>query len=670
MGSVTNSLNSLTAPVTASSSSSSSSSSSNPTGIFTGTSAYSQDFQNVINRQVAIASLPITLLTNQQTHLTNQSNELTTLDTLFTKLQSAIQSIGNAMSGSSFQAQYSTANVVTATLGNGAAEGVYSINVTNPGAYATSLTANTWNAAPGAGGGGSPYTLVAGSQEYTFTPTDNSAQTVASTINSKYGNLVHALAVNVGTTAVPDWRISLQSTTLGPANLDLIQMPSNATPASCLGTGAAATYSTSLTSATWNPAGGSFSLVVDGVSHAITTSDNSAQGVAAAINAQYGNLVQATVVNQGTSSAPDYRISLQSNTPNTASVLQITDSQAHNLQTTGGSVSEWTNQSRSWDPTADSQGSRSIYTLVVGSNQYTFAPSDNTAATLASTINAQFGSQVYATVLNGQISLRSATPGSSTPLDLQKATAVSYQKAQTPGQLAQYSVDGGGTVQSNSRAITVATGVTLTLQGTGSTSVTITRPTSALDTALSSFADAYNAVVDELAKQRGQSGGPLQGQSIVNQLAQTLSQISTYSSTSGQIAGLASLGLNLDVNGDGHLTYSETTLLAADFSNSSGVTDFLGSTSGGGFLKTANDAINNLEDPTKGLLKNTETNTTNQITSIGNQISTKQNQVYQLQTNLTSRMAAADALIASMEQQYSYLNSMFAAQQTANQSYK
>jgi hypothetical protein len=33
-------------------------------------------------------------------------------------------------------------------------------------------------------------------------------------------------------------------------------------------------------------------------------------------------------------------------------------------------------------------------------------------------------------------------------------------------------------------------------------------------------------------------------------------------------------------------------------------------------------------------------------------------------------MAAADALIASMEQQYSYLNSMFAAQQTAAQSYK
>ena len=59
-----------------------------------------------------------------------------------------------------------------------------------------------------------------------------------------------------------------------------------------------------------------------------------------------------------------------------------------------------------------------------------------------------------------------------------------------------------------------------------------------------------------------------------------------------------------------------------------------------------------------------------QITNIGNQITTKQNQVDQLQTKLTSQMAAADALIASMEQQYNYLYGMFAAMQTADQQYK
>jgi hypothetical protein len=37
---------------------------------------------------------------------------------------------------------------------------------------------------------------------------------------------------------------------------------------------------------------------------------------------------------------------------------------------------------------------------------------------------------------------------------------------------------------------------------------------------------------------------------------------------------------------------------------------------------------------------------------------------------MQNQMAAADALIASMEQQYSYLSGMFAAQQTADSMYK
>jgi hypothetical protein len=60
-----------------------------------------------------------------------------------------------------------------------------------------------------------------------------------------------------------------------------------------------------------------------------------------------------------------------------------------------------------------------------------------------------------------------------------------------------------------------------------------------------------------------------------------------------------------------------------------------------------------LEDSTAGLLKTAESDLKTQITNVGNQISTKQNQVDQLQTTLTNQMAAADALIASMERQYS-----------------
>jgi flagellar hook-associated protein 2 len=196
--------------------------------------------------------------------------------------------------------------------------------------------------------------------------------------------------------------------------------------------------------------------------------------------------------------------------------------------------------------------------------------------------------------------------------------------------------------------------------------VTVTRSTSALSDALTSFAGAYNAVVKEINGQRGQSGGALQGQSILTQLQRTLSGISTYSST-GQISGLTDLGLNL--NNDGTLTYNQWTLMAADIGNSSAVTGFLGAADTGGFLQSVTTALNNLEDSSTGLLKNAETAMQSQIKDVGDQITAKQNQVAQLQTSLTNQMAAADAMISGIQQQYQEISSMFSAMDTANQMY-
>ncbi|MBV8728756.1 MAG: hypothetical protein JO336_03000, partial [Acidobacteriia bacterium] len=454
MGSVTNSLssslNTILNPINTAGSSTTN-------GQFTGASAYSQDFQNTISRAVAIADLPITLLQNQQTDLTNQNNELSTLDGLFSSLNGAVSGIDSALNGgSSYQASYSVSNVVNATFAQGAAQGSYSINVSNLGAYQSTLSGQTWNASPSS----NQYTLVVGANEYTFTPADDSAQTVASTINSLYGNLVSASAVNVGSQSTPDYRVSLQSNTLGPMNLDLVQLPSSPTYTSLQGASAPANYSTSQSSATWNPSGAPFTLVVGGNPYSITTSNNTAQGVAAAINAQYGNLVQATVVT-GSGGASDYRINLQSATPS-AATLDI-QSSGVSLQTQGAPVSYSTSQTSSiWSDTANPSGTRSLYQLVVGSNTYSLAPPDNTAADVAATINSQFGSTVQATVTGtpGQagygISLRSTTAGSNTTLNIQKTTATSYQSQQTAGALAQYSVDGAATVSSNSRAVTVS----------------------------------------------------------------------------------------------------------------------------------------------------------------------------------------------------------------------
>ncbi len=648
--------------------------------IFKGTSAYSSDFANVIGRAVAIAQLPVTQLSNTKTELTSQSDELTKLDTKFTALQTAVQKIAAALGGSSFQTSVTSdnvasTNVVDISVGDGAAEGVYSMNVTDIGAYETSMSTQNWNVAMDVSGKPTTFTLVIGNRNYIVTPANNSAKSVADAINSSYGDLVQATTVNV---ANGDTRISLKSMTLGQTNLDILQVPPNATPNS-LQRQATTGYAISQTTATWDSSGApaTYSLIVGGDRHDITPASNSAADVVSVINAAYGDQVRASVVDLGSGANHDYRVSLQSTTDgpmNGSMTLDLKKAGGASLQTQ--QIAALSLTTGSWNGSADATGSRSAYTLLIGAAKYSFTPADNSAQSVAAAINTLYGGQVHASVVDletgGQPDFRislQATAG--TTLNIQKTTASNFQSEQTAGRLASYEVNSSGvTNTSATRNIVISDGVTATLLGTsGGTPVdiTVTRSTSALNTALSGFADAYNAAATELGTQRGQSAGVLQGQSIVNQLSNVLSGISTYSS-GGKFNVLENLGLKLETNGQ--ITYNAFTLMSADLTSSSGVAAFLGSATGGGFLKAATDALTNVEDPVSGLLKTSETAMTAQIAKLATTITDKQSKVDALQIRLQNQLAASDALIASMEQQYSYFSNLFAAQQTANQMYK
>ena len=564
--------------------------------------------------------------------------------------------------------------MVNVSLADGAQEGYYTMNVSSIGAYETSMSAANWNV-PEVAKQPSTFTLVVGNQNYSVTGTDNSAQSVADAINASYGNLVQATTVNV---APGDTRISLNSATLGQTNLDILNIPASATPTS-LQQQASAGYAISQTTASWDSSGSpaTYTLTVGGNQYNLTPASNSAADVASAINAAYGGQVRAAVVDLGTGTNHDYRISLQSTTPgpmNGSTTLDLQNAGGAGLQTQ--QIPALSLSAASWNATADATGSRSTYNLVIGSSKYSFTPADNSAASVAAAINGLYGGQVHASVVDlgtgGSPDYRIALQGpAGTTYDIQKTTATNYQKEQTAGALASYEVNSSGvTNTSTTRNITISDGITATLVGTSGGSpvgITVTRSTSALATALSGFTDAYNAAVDELGTQRGQSAGALGGQSIVNQLSSLLSSISTYSS-GGQINGLSALGLDLGT--DGHITYNNFTLMAADLASSTSVTSFLGSATGGGFLKTATDALTSVEDPTTGLLKTLETDTKSQITSLGTTISAKQAAVDAMQLTMQNQMASADALIASMEQQYSYLSGMFQAQETADAMYK
>jgi len=438
--------------------------------IFTGSSQFSKDLQSVVQRTVDIASLPITQMKSDLTGLQNQSTALSGIDAKLATLQAAVQKIQDAMSGGAFEASVSAPTKLTVSLGDGAMEGVYSVDVVSPGAYGASTTTNAWNAT-----GTHTYqlTLDGGATMDPISPTDNSIAGVAAAINTRYSDRVRAVVVNVGSTATPDYRISLQAVQLGTGMPDILDNGSG-------------------------------------------------------------------------------------------------------LQTgTAGAEAEY--------------------------------------------------------IVNG------VTPS----------------------------------VHSTSRTVTIANGVTVNLLAADSgtpVTITVTRSTSALSDALSSFASAYNAAVDEVDKQHGISGGALSGQTLVDSLSQTLSGIGTYTALGSAISGLANLGLTMDQWG--HLTFNPFTLMAADMSNSSGVAAFIGSPTSGGFLENAIDSLNTLVDPVTGAVKTAAADTQNQITATTSRINIKQDQVDLIQQRLLEQMSAADALIASMEQQYGYISNMFEAMRVADQQYR
>lgn len=641
--------------------------------IFTGSSVYSADLQNLIDRTEAIASLPIKQLESDKTTLTEQATALSGLDTRLEALQSSIQSISDALSGSSYQAEVSDPTRLSVTLGNGAVEGSYKVDVVDAGAYAGSLTAASWVAPAGAA---RTYRLSVGSATYSVTAADNSASSVAAAINSRYGSTVRATVVNVGG-AQPDYRISLQAVALGDLKPTLLTGPASPTSLQTQRADGSDTRGASHTLQPWNndPAQ-TFQLSLSGQTYNLTPADSTAQGVAGAINSSYGDRVTATVVNLGTEVSPDYRIELLATDPGDVRPDILADdgiSGPVSIQSQTATGSDTVAVSRSATPWTTDAGPTLKYQLSLGGVTYDLAPADNSAGAIVSDINTKYGDKVTAAVvdLGGgsnhdyRITLTALAPGDLRP-DL-IVGEVDLQQQQTTGALAHYIVnDSGEDVASSTRTVNIATGVNVTLLAKDSSTpvtITVVRPTSALSEALSKFADAYNAIVDELDKQRG-ADGALSGQSVARTLAQSLSGLTAYTGAGGR--SLADLGLELDKTG--HLNYQSFTLIAADLSGSTAVTSFLGSPASG-FVKTANDALTQIRAASSGFLSEARASVDHHIDSLSDLIAEKQARVDGVIERLREQMARADALIASMQQQYSYMSSMISAMRGAAEQY-
>jgi flagellar hook-associated protein 2 len=193
--------------------------------IFSGASRYATDFTQIIDRAVAIASLPLTQLGNQRAQLTDQSSAIATLSAKVGALRSAAAAIGNATGASSYAVANSNGAATSPAITGEAFSGTYEIEVVSTGVRANTSSVDTLPtvADPNLASisTSSSFTLTVGGASFSINPTANTLTALAAAINETTAAGVQAVVVNLGSVSQPDYRLSLQSRKLGPVDVQL-----------------------------------------------------------------------------------------------------------------------------------------------------------------------------------------------------------------------------------------------------------------------------------------------------------------------------------------------------------------------------------------------------------------------------------------------------------------
>ena len=250
----------------------------------------------------------------------------------------------------------------------------------------------------------------------------------------------------------------------------------------------------------------------------------------------------------------------------------------------------------------------------------------------------------------------------------------------------QYSVNGGGTLTSESNTIDATAsgipGLSVTALSVGTADISVQSDTSTIATTINSFVTDYNAVQNYISSQTasttsssgtvtpGTLTGDLDAEGIADQLRQLTD--ATPSGLTGAVENLNDIGVASNGN-DNTLAVNTTTLDAALGSNLAAVQQLFTDPTNG--LATKLNSYITTTSSTTGLLATKEAGFTQQSDAIGTSITNLQNQITQNETALQNEFVAMEDAINTINVQKEYLTDFFddptstsAAPTTANTS--
>jgi flagellar hook-associated protein 2 len=249
----------------------------------------------------------------------------------------------------------------------------------------------------------------------------------------------------------------------------------------------------------------------------------------------------------------------------------------------------------------------------------------------------------------------------------------------TAAQDAQFTLNGTPADTGSNTVTTVLPGVTLNLTAaaipaSGSTTSATQTLTVAPDTTtqvndIETFVSDYNAVVSTMSNlssfnssaSAGSQGGPLLGDSMLNQIQTTLGNLVSGSVTSdGITATLSSLGITLESNGQ--LSVDTTTLTTAVQSNPSEVGALFNSTNG--VAQQMNTAINAFTQ-TGGIIDIRTNQLTSDLQSVTTQSTALTAYTAQLTSQYNNEFTALNTLMATTNSNSQYLTQLFGGANSA-----
>ncbi len=192
--------------------------------VFTGISQFSDDFQTIINRAVAIAQIPLQELQNEQADLLTKKQLLTDLRLSVADLASVVDRLGRLGETRALSATSSNTSRVTVTLNGATSPGTYTItDITSVATAASETTASgyaTDDSTPVSTDG--VMELVVGSQTYTIDLTaggQNNLIGLRDAINGLDAG-VSATILNTGAGSTP-YYLSITAQNTGATTLQL-----------------------------------------------------------------------------------------------------------------------------------------------------------------------------------------------------------------------------------------------------------------------------------------------------------------------------------------------------------------------------------------------------------------------------------------------------------------